>query len=53
MEGWYHASMMALAAGLPTSFRDREDVRPEGETSLEMRQVLAGPTTTFWGVRYA
>src|SRR5262245_49876242 len=37
----------------------REDVRPEGETSVEMRQVLAGPTPpsggpfwtdpTFWG----
>jgi hypothetical protein len=36
--------MMALAAGLPTSFRDREELRPEGETSLEMRQVLAAPT---------
>jgi hypothetical protein len=29
--------MMALAAGLPTIFRDRADVRPEGETSLGMR----------------
>ena len=38
--------MMALAAGLPTIFRDREDVRPEGETSLGMRQVLAAPTTS-------
>jgi len=38
--------MMALAAGLPTSFRDREDVRPEGETSLGMRQVLPAPTTS-------
>src|SRR5215471_12251046 len=39
--------MMALAAGLPTSFRDREDLRPEGETSLEMRQALAGPREAF------
>ena len=38
--------MMALAAGLPTIFQDREDVRPEGETSLGMRQVLAAPTTS-------
>jgi hypothetical protein len=29
--------MMALAAGLPTIFQNREDMRPEGETSLEMR----------------
>ena len=38
--------MMALAAGLPTSFRDQKDLRPEGETSLEMRQVLVAPTRT-------
>ncbi len=53
---WFFGRLMALAAGPPTIFQDREDVRPEGlratgSTNAMTQVFMAGPQRVGRGDR--